>query len=202
MVFNKKGFTIVELMIAIAIFAIVSMMVTFAVVFIGRQYKQASTRVNLESAARDVHQQVSESIQFAGGDALSPASNGSGYQVKCIGDKQYAYGGANGTSYSSATYTSTKAGLYVLDIPTGTCPNVGGSPAGKNALPDGAKVLKFDYNSGTSTLSTVFASADADLLNLSSSPQADAVLCSTAVTGKEYCAVVKLQSTASRRVTN
>lgn len=201
MAFNKKGFTIVELMIAIAIFAVVSMMVTFAVVFIGRQYKQASTRVNLESASRDVHQQVSESIQFAGGDQLSPASNSSGYQVTCIGDKQYAYGG-NGGSFSAATYTSTKVGLYVFDIPTGTCPNVGASPAGKNALPDGAKVLKFDYNSGTSTLSTVFVSADADLLNLSTNPTADAVLCSTAVTGKEYCSVVKLQSTASRRVTN
>lgn len=198
MVFKKsQGFTIVELMIAMTTFTVAVTLITTGVIFIGRQYKQAVTRVDLESASREIHQQVAQSIQFSGADAQTITPPGD-YSATCIGDKQYIYGTSQ-ADYDAATYDALNSGLYYKDIPEGSCPGIDTTNLGINLLPDGAKVVAFDYNSFV--FSTVFVYSDSDLINVGSTPTADQIACKGGVSGREYCAVVKLDSSVARKVT-
>ena len=205
---KQQGFTIVELMIATGVFATIVMVITVGIIFIGRQFQQTSTRVKLENATREIHQQVEQSIAFSSVDSVNSSAN-SGWISTCIGNKRYTYAEtATGTpSYTTASYTSAKPGLYVDDISVtpGSCTvlsNPDSSASGaSNMLPSGSKVLYFNVNSGTIT--TKLAYADADLLTLTSTPQSySAVECKALVTGKEYCSVVQLSSSTSKRITN
>lgn len=193
---SRKGFTIIELMIAISIFAAAMTLVLAGVIFIARQYQQASNRVALEDASRNVHQQVLQSIQFSGIDTES-ATSGS-YTATCVGNIMYVYGAraANGAVIAnSADYTAQAEGLFVKDN-LNSCNSADVSTANaRNILPTGAKVAGFSV-SAAGAVSTQFAKAPTDLLSFN----AGEVTCNTTITGREYCATVKLDSAAARRV--
>jgi prepilin-type N-terminal cleavage/methylation domain-containing protein len=194
---NQRGFTIVELMIAISVFAVAMILVTAGVIVIGRQYQQGTNRVKLESATREVHQNVTDAIKFAGEEIENPPDIGS-WRSTCIGNQQYVYA-ATPDPLSQAAYNGLNRGLFVQTKPTGPCTTVLSGDS-KNLLPENAVVLKFSV--GGDQVSTVFAAADGDLLNLTSPQTPDDVVCRANIAGKEFCAVVKLDSTALRRVNN
>lgn len=194
---NKKGFTIVELMIAISIFATAMTLVLAGVIFISRQYQQTSNRVALEEASRNVHQQITQSIQFSGTNILSEVTV-SPYSAVCVGNYMYIFG-ANEPVNTQANYSSQREGLFVKENPGVTCDpalvNINGA---RNLLPAGAKVTLFSVTP-TGNVSTVFAKSPDDLLSF---PGGGVVTCNTTITGKEFCATVRLDSSASRRVGN
>lgn len=194
---NNKGFTVVELMIAISVFATAMTLVLAGVIFISRQYQQTSNRVALEEASRNIHQQITQSIQFSGTNILSEVT-GAPYSAVCVGNYMYIYG-ANEPVNSQAAYISQAEGLYIKDNPGVTCDpalvNINGA---RNLLPSGAKVTLFSVTA-TGNVSTVFAKAPDDLLSY---PGGGVVTCNTTITGREFCATVRLDSSATRRVGN
>jgi prepilin-type N-terminal cleavage/methylation domain-containing protein len=196
---NQHGFTIVELMIAISVFAVAMILVTAGVIVIGRQYQQGTNRVKLESATREVHQNVTDAIKFAGEEILPPPADSAGWRSVCVGDQQYIYA-ATPDPVSQAVYNGLNRGLFVQTKPAGACVTSAPGASAKNLLPEDAVVLKFSV--GGNQVSTVFAAADGDLLNLTSPQTPDDVVCRANIAGKEFCAVVKLDSTALRRVNN
>lgn len=213
MAFNKrqKGFTIVELMIAISVFSVAVLLITMGVMVISRQYQQSATKTKLEASNREIHQTITQAVQFTGGTPIPNTSDAS-WDAFCVGTQRFVYG-KQLANYDSTTYGSLKAGLYVDTVVEGTCPNpdlagtlIGGG-AGilaivdrDNLLPPGSKVIMFKYDTLSNMFSTKFVSSDADLLTLPGT--ADAITCNAAVAGKEFCAVVQLQSSAIRRVNN
>lgn len=91
---KKHGFTVVELLIATSIFAVVLLVAAFAFLQIGRSYSKGTTEVQTQSAARAVLDDVSQAIQFSGGTYVSPASGviaGRNAQHFCIGENRYIY---------------------------------------------------------------------------------------------------------------
>jgi len=203
---KQTGFTVVELMISTAIFSMVLVLVVATVVFIGRQYQQAATRVKLEDASRELHQQVGQSIQFSSTDPInSGASNG--WMSTCIGTQRYTFAASAASvspSYTTASYTNLKKGLYVETIvpTTGSCA-VQSSPdtvaGATNLLSSNSRVLQFYFSGGT--LKTYFADSDPDLLNLTAGGvTVDSIRCLGGVNGKQFCAVVQLSSTATKRI--
>ncbi len=205
---NQHGFTIVELMIATGVFSAAVLFITMGVIFIGRQFQQASTRVKLEDASREIHQQVGQSVQFSAGNPVNSSASG-GWVSTCIGAQRYTYAATAAQSnptYTASDFDGLKRGLYVDTItPTiGTCSilaNPDSTASASNLLPASTTVVKFYYDTGTNTLSTKFISSDSDLLNLSGTAiSSDSMQCKGGVTGKEFCAVVQLNSTATRRV--
>lgn len=197
MVFSsKKGFTIVELMIAISVFATAMTLVLAGVIFISRQYQQTSNRVALEEASRNVHQQITQSIQFSGTNiseiTVAP------YSAVCVGNYMYIFG-ANEPVNNQANYSSQREGLYVKDNPGVSCdPTLVNINGARNLLPAGAKVTLFSVTLA-GDVSTVFAKSPVDLLSF---PGGGVATCNTTITGKEFCATVRLDSSASRRVGN
>jgi prepilin-type N-terminal cleavage/methylation domain-containing protein len=194
---NKKGFTIVELMIAVSVFSTAMVLVLAGVVFISRQYQQTSNRVALEEASRNIHQQITQSIQFSGTNIVSEITVGP-YSAVCAGNYMYIFG-ANEPVDSQAAYYFQPEGLFIKENPGTACdPALVNITGERNLLPVGAKVTLFSITA-TGNVSTVFSKSPEDLLNFIGGGE---VSCNTTITGKEFCATVKLDSSASRRVGN
>ena len=198
---QQKGFTIVELMIAISVFAVAITLITMGVLVISRQYQQGSTRTKLEAANREIHQTITQAVQFAG--ATPKTSNETYWKAFCAGTQRFVFANTLST-YDGTEYNNLKPGLYLDSVVNDTCPapSVNGVDGialldRNNLLPSGAKVVKFEYSSNL--FSTKFVTSDADLLNLGA---VDAINCKANVAGKEFCAVVQLQSSATRRINN
>lgn len=205
---RQKGFTIIELMIAMSIFAVAMTIITTGVIFIGRQYKQAVSRVKLEDSSREIHQQIAQSIQFAGTEPTADTSNGT-WVAWCVGDKKYTFAKqsyAVSPTYTATEYTALSKGLYMETVTPGvpcafSSPTT--NPLAVNLLPKEGVVMLFWYDIAQKKLTTKFAMGEEDLLGLTSTATpVDTIFCKTNINGKEYCAVVQLSSTAIRRVTN
>lgn len=197
----KRGFTIVELMIAITVFSIVATLVMAGVIYVARQYQQVTNRIAIEEASRSFHQQVLQSLQYTSVPIADAVASG-GYKGKCIGGQMYVYGEIEdftGTiAQSQAKYNSQKPGLYVATTPSGGCDvsAVGPIQDLQNLLPKDAKVVGLSIDSVTGVIKTTFVKSGTDLLDFSSLPT---LKCKMEV-GKEWCAVVSFESMAKRRM--
>jgi prepilin-type N-terminal cleavage/methylation domain-containing protein len=196
---NNGGFTVVELMIAISVFATAMTLILAGVIFISRQYQQTSNKVQLEDASRTVHQQITQSIQFSGRDVSAKIPNGQ-YSARCVGNYMYIYSSAEPVS-NQTVYASMSEGLYVKDNANNCAASDINITGATNLLPKGAKVVKFEITTTgtTSSLSTTFSKSPADILVFSGPGD---VRCDSASKGREFCATVTLDSTATRRIGN
>jgi prepilin-type N-terminal cleavage/methylation domain-containing protein len=86
---KNKGFTIVELMIATAVFSTVLLLATTGVINIGRLYYKGITTARTQETARSITDEVSRSIQLTDGEMKSGSD--SEYQSICIGKDRYTY---------------------------------------------------------------------------------------------------------------
>lgn len=196
---GKAGFTIVELMIAISVFSAASTMILVGVLYISKQYQQATNRVALEEASRSFHAQALQSLQYTN-RAAEQTSDG-GFQAVCLGNQMYVYGSQNFGSLTTAgerlsAYGIQQPGLYVLNN-ISDCSLGSFNPSDHvNVLPENAKVYELQIDDVVGSIKTTFIKSDSDLLDLSDSSPT----CSAAVSGREWCAVVSYESLGKRRI--
>ncbi|HEX5447929.1 MAG TPA: prepilin-type N-terminal cleavage/methylation domain-containing protein [Candidatus Saccharimonadales bacterium] len=82
---NRKGFTIIELMVATLVFSVVLLVILTAFIQISRMYYKGVNMTRMQEDARTVIQDMSDDIKFA----RSAPSSGPGYY--CIGLHKYQY---------------------------------------------------------------------------------------------------------------
>lgn len=194
--YSKKGFTIVELMIAISIFATAMTLVLAGVILVSRQYQHASNKVALEDVSRSIHQQISQSLRFS--SVVNGPNLLGGKMVFCVGKDKYVYGQT--PIINSASFTAQTEGLYMGDN-TDNCGSNAFPTGSRNLLPDEAKVAYFNFDSSTDTLTTIFIKAPSDggdLVKVVSNPVEAG--CDGTKFGREYCASTKFISTATGRI--
>jgi len=91
-----KGFTIVELLVAMMVFSFVLLIVTVAIMQISRMYYKGMTESNTQATARSIMDTVSQAIQFNGGTVSATPSApgnptpGSSYAF-CVNNQQFSY---------------------------------------------------------------------------------------------------------------
>jgi prepilin-type N-terminal cleavage/methylation domain-containing protein len=207
---KNKGFTIVELMIAITVFSTAMVLVLAGVILISRQYQQASNRVAIEEATRNIHQQIGDAIRFSGANSIKPLNPATGqWWAMCVGNLMFVYpSNTPFTVDANAFDTSLAEGLYIKQGVSCVEGNVNVSsplpplPPIINLLPSGAKVTRFSVNGTTGNITTTFAKSPGDLLNIPSSTDLEPgkVSCNAIITGREFCAAVSMQSTVNGRV--
>lgn len=209
--YNKKGFTIIEVMIALMVFTSMMVIIMAGVIFVSRQYRQSSNMVSLQEASRSIHQQISESIKFSAEPVVQNA-NGS-LSAYCIGNFMYVYPtvATAGWSGSAAQFDSYSEGLYIQPNNNGCAttdialphPNASIAQEQRNLLPPGAKATKVVI-SPEGEVTTVFVRSPGDLIDIPSVPVGDpmrgVVTCKAEISGREFCASVKLTSSTTRRV--
>lgn len=85
---REAGFTLVELLIASSVFSVVLLLLTFGMLQIGKVYYKGTTSSRTQAVARNISDEISQSIQFAGG-AISPLAVSGDATKFCVGDKGY-----------------------------------------------------------------------------------------------------------------
>jgi prepilin-type N-terminal cleavage/methylation domain-containing protein len=98
---NSKGFTLIELMISMAVFTAILAVVLAAVMQISRMYYKGITTSKTQAAARAILDRISQQIQYSAVEPLqysftpatsyvfSTADNNTPPQVFCIGKNRY-----------------------------------------------------------------------------------------------------------------
>ncbi|HMS50294.1 MAG TPA: prepilin-type N-terminal cleavage/methylation domain-containing protein [Candidatus Saccharibacteria bacterium] len=86
--YTEAGFTLVELLIASSVFSVILLLLTFGMLQIGKVYYKGTTSSRTQAVARNISDEISQSIQFAGG-AVTPLSVSGDTTTFCIGDKGY-----------------------------------------------------------------------------------------------------------------
>lgn len=87
---NNSGFTIIELIIASAVFGVVLLIVSNGAIQIGRLYYRNVTAAKTQEAARAVIDDIAGSIQFSKG-SISQTGEDPDTRVLCIGNIRYTF---------------------------------------------------------------------------------------------------------------
>lgn len=85
----QAGFTVVELMIASAVFATILLLCTYGLIQVGRVYYKGITQARTQEVARNILEDISQSIQFSGGNVTPTSGTPATPFVICVGSKRY-----------------------------------------------------------------------------------------------------------------
>jgi prepilin-type N-terminal cleavage/methylation domain-containing protein len=121
---NQKAFTIIELMIATSILAIILLLVTTMMISIGNLYYKGTTQASLQDNVRNITDEISQDLQL-NGSALITGTNTNPNLPRsyCIGTTRYTYILGKELSTSPGAYQSYHV-LWRSTVPAGTCPDI------------------------------------------------------------------------------
>lgn len=207
-----KGFTVIEVLIATAVFSVVLLIVTGGIVQINRMYYRGITESNTQNTARSILDSVAQAVQFNGG-TVTPTTGttpGNIYQF-CVGNKQFSYrpGWIVTDGTPNTTLNETPHALYQRDLPG--C-NSGSTAAALSnvSLSGGRELLGANMRLASITVASTGPSTNAtyritvrvvyganDLLN---NPTASTASCKNQRSGSQFCAVSELSTVVSKRV--
>jgi prepilin-type N-terminal cleavage/methylation domain-containing protein len=210
---SQKGFTIVELMIATSVFAVVLIICTIAMLQIGRTYYKGITSTRTQETAREIVDEVARAIQYGSGrpETLTAGGN-TGY---CIGNKRYSYdldwqvADNPNTSQNQSRHAlvvddiacAGSAALAVAPSPPAnpiTAAGVGENP--HELINTRMRLMRFTVQQVGAADSNLYriivrvVSGDNDLLT------SDHMNCSSQRAGGQFCAVSELSTVVQKRV--
>lgn len=115
--YSHKGFTIIELMVASAVFTVVLLAALTGFLQIGRMFYKGTSQAATQETAKQLLNDIAESVQVA--ESLSPARpyGSSGNQYLCVGSVRYSYkiGALVDANVTNSLSTGTGIGM-VRDI--------------------------------------------------------------------------------------
>ncbi|HSX43098.1 MAG TPA: prepilin-type N-terminal cleavage/methylation domain-containing protein [Candidatus Saccharimonadales bacterium] len=210
---HQAGFTIVELMVATVVSAIVVLVITFGIVHFTSDYYRGVNSSATQAATQNAIDAITQAIQFNATDTSS--TNGT-EGFFCAGSREFIY--TLGKQPNSSIY-----GLYEFDRPAGNCAMPSPVPAGGTELLDShMRLADIDLQkigvTATWSLTVRVAYGDPDLLcspkqgsstggctpgaaNYANSAvvAADDLQCKTQ-TGSQFCSVSALSTAIGQRV--
>lgn len=203
----QEGFTIIELMIATAVFSVVLLLCTLGLLQVGRSYFKGVTSVRTQEAARSLLDELSQNIQFSSGtvNSLTPNGGSIGY---CVGSKRYSFI-PNRQLVDGTPNADQSRHVIVVDDGIPTCgagvqaQNMLGSPVGRELLTTRMRLADFTITRlGTNELYRVsvrVVSGEADLL-LDTNGDSRLDSCKNDRAGTQFCAVSELTTTVQKRL--
>ena len=185
---SKKGFTIMELLIATTVFSVILLIVSAGLIYIGKVYYRTVTQNKAQEATRSIVEQVSQAIQFTGGDVVPSASG------VCVGDIMY--------QPSTKVVTADTPGL-LRGAHDGSCSSII-DPNPSELIPDGMFLHNFQVTEiGTSDVFTV-------QVHVVALPKDEPIAAQRLFDlgggvckggqGSEYCASSRLETTVKKRL--
>lgn len=204
---DKKGFTILELMIASSIFSVILLLCTFGLIQIGKTYYKGANTSRTQAVARDVVDRLSQGIQYGStapsdstgapipGSITTAGLNGGG--AFCIGTNRYTYQKNKRVGEANADHA-----LVVDTVTSGCAYNASNSfdapiaNKGKELLGKGMRLMQFDLaKSGDSyTIAIRVTQGDDDLIRPDGNCNSGA--------GSQFCASSYLTTVVNRRLNN
>lgn len=212
---NKKGFTLVELMIATAVFSTILLLATTGVINIGKLYYKGITTARTQEAARSIADEVSRSVQLTDGEIKGFSDEDSVYSAVCIGKNRYTYR-VDDTKVSDVEASGdTVRGLWLDEITEGddcqpsSLDNF--SDGGRELLGNNMRLIEFEVSEQPEDRTKIdinvgVAYGENDLLTtyddrgdyIAGADRGDAQ-CKSTNSGGSFCAVSKLETFVKRR---
>ena len=206
---DAKGFTIIELLIATAVFSIVLLVISAAIIQIGRIYYKGITSARTQEVTRSVIDDVSQTIQFTAG------SISSGTGALCVGNQRYSFDLGKQRAGSQHSLVVDDASAGCSPVPQNLT-GIPAAPAGRELLGDKMRLANFAVSQvGTTNSYNVIIRVvygDNDLLcspTVSGSCTSNAVMsdfakpdltCKSIRSGTQFCAVSELSTIVERRL--
>lgn len=217
---SQGGFTIIELLIATAIFSVIVLIATSVIIRIGQQYYKGVTVAKTQEVNRNIMEEMTRVVQFSSADIsvetpVNPGDPDYPTRVFCIGDTRYFYslGTQFKAPYSTAQSDLGREGLVAQRLNSGfscqTCLNSNASCAGstQQLLAENMRLQQFSVvkiaNSDAWSISVAVAYGDADLMSNYSAGRFTDITnarCLTGVSGSSFCATSRLDTIVKRRV--
>lgn len=122
----QRGFTIVELMIATAVFSVVLLIAIVAIIMVNNSFVKGNVQAQTQDITRNVLSTISQDIQFNSPSQIVLGTPYENYGYYCLGNDVYIYqrGQEINPSSSSPVYHA------LLEL-TGSCPaNLSSDPTG------------------------------------------------------------------------
>jgi len=203
---SQKGFTIAELMISTAVFGVILLVVSTAIIQFTRVYYKGVTEANTQDIARSIMDRIGQGIEFNGGTVTNTVASptpGNSYAF-CVGGQQYSYTTGyqlSDTPAASQTYHALVVNGVAGCTSSTPAQNVrGSSVSGTELIPPNMRLSKMQVTSiGTNlykiSIRVVFGD-DAVLNN----PNAATAACKSILNGSQFCAVSDLSTVVTKRV--
>ncbi len=211
---DRKGFTLVELMIATTVFSTILLLATTGIINIGKLYYKGLTTARTQEIARSVIDEVARSAQLTQGEIKSSSDSPPQYLATCIGKDRYTY----------RIDTKVGAGVHGLwqdeitegdpCVPSNFTTAISNPDSGRELLSTNMRLLEFRVAQDPADKTRVnidvsVAYGDSDLLthcaaNDSTNPGPCAgnpatAQCRAANAGGSFCAVSSLETFVKRR---
>lgn len=88
---DYKGFTVIELMIATAVFGVILLLASGATITLSRQFYMGTTKARTQEVARNVAEEVARNIQFSTSEPVKIPVSPAEAPAWCIADRRYTY---------------------------------------------------------------------------------------------------------------
>ncbi len=215
---QRKGFTIIELMIATTIFSLVLMLCLAGIMQITKMYYRGVTQAKTRETARTVVDEIAEAIRFSSqdisigtgvvGPQVDIGTNATGYF--CIGQKRYTYAIDRQVKADPVT-TPSKQQRHALwvDQPLSCIGAVDltqeqPSPDGTSLLSENMRLYDFsvvrtDPYQNLYRVRIGVAYGDDDLLSVKEN-DATQLTCEGAFVGVEFCSTTNFLVTVQKRL--
>jgi prepilin-type N-terminal cleavage/methylation domain-containing protein len=210
---KERGFTIVELMIATSVFAVILTVITVGVLSFSNNYYKGVNLSATQNTARSALDSITQAVQFGSSTITIPSPLANYF---CAGGYVFTFA-INGSAYA----TTSDMGLYMSPMSTGVCTAIPSPPAGgkqllsKNMRLINLAIAETSPGSGLYRVNIIVAYGSDN--NLFCSPSAAGNGKCSGITnlpalwrvsdiqcrsgsGSQYCAVSKLVTTVGQRV--
>lgn len=206
---NKKGFTILELLIATTVFSVILLVATTGIIRIGNLYYKNIISSRTQEAIRSINSEISTALQFSSGGVTLPSTPSSNYF--CIDNTRYRYN-INSKVPDSGGIDTTK-GLIQEGLNPGDNCNSVIVVFQKQLLGKNMRLLKFGppaqpAGSDLWTINLKIAYGEDDLLSnydnngslIVPAVALDTVSCKSGISGSSFCATALLDTTVKKRL--
>jgi prepilin-type N-terminal cleavage/methylation domain-containing protein len=212
---KSAGFTIIELLIATAIFSVLLVVITAGIISFSRQYYKGVVSSNTQTTARNIMSEIVQGIQF-GSTIQANLTDGSNTQGFCIDDKLYSYvigqqvsdRGANAAlhqQYHGFVVDNTNSGCSLSPVPVAVPTSAALSAGQRELLGDRMRLTALDIETEDSVtykvhIRIVYGEDDLLAPDLSVTPIDWPKETCVGDVGSQYCAVTDLTTTIQKRI--
>ncbi|MDZ7744361.1 MAG: prepilin-type N-terminal cleavage/methylation domain-containing protein [Candidatus Saccharibacteria bacterium] len=202
---SNDGFTIIELLVATAVFSTILLLISVGIIQVGKMFYKGVTITATSETARVILEDVSQAIQF-NADSVEPviAENGNS-QGFCVGSRRYSY--VLHRQLANTPVDEQVSNALVVDS-VASCnsltpaQDVIADPEGRELLGLHMRLANLEVQplstEGLYSISLTVIYGDDDLL-VDRTGDGNLDSCET-ITGSEFCSVAELDTIVQKRI--
>jgi prepilin-type N-terminal cleavage/methylation domain-containing protein len=219
---DRRGFTLIELMIATLVFSMVLLVLTAGIMEIGRVYYKGVASTRTQEVARSIADDIGRSVQFAGGTVIQTGSMPNNVNVRgfCVNNRRYSY--IPSVQLSTAGQRKFVADTVASGCGSGTTPlsqgqmNNAAAFPGQELLGNGMRIVALQLTQSPAdpslydlTIRVAFgddgvlcspSAGDCGATTTSTNLSNTDLQCKSSRLSSQFCAMTEIKTTVTKRI--